>query len=123
MSHLPALVVGDRLADLRGRVHDERPVSDDGLVDRLVAEEEGRQDRAQVRVAKSVRTGKPSPTQWRSALRWMQRSFFSCLSSAFDVISALAFGVAATRRGIHATAERRREEGAENSLDAVRTVS
>ena len=37
MPHLPALVVGHRLADLRGRIHHERSVSDDGLVDRLAA--------------------------------------------------------------------------------------
>src|SRR5262249_33528346 len=84
----------------------------------VVEEKKWRQDRAQVRVGEERPHGEAVTHRWRSALRWMQRSFFSCLSSPFDAISALAFGAAAPRRGIHVTGERRREEGVENALDA-----
>lgn len=42
VSHLPGLVVRHRLANLRCAVHDERPAPNNGLGDRLAAEQERR---------------------------------------------------------------------------------
>ena len=48
----PAVEVGDRLRDLGLRVHHERTVADDGLVDRLAAQDQQR--RVAVRLDRDV---------------------------------------------------------------------
>ena len=42
MTHLAALVIRDRLANLLGTVHDERSVSHDGFINRRAAQQERR---------------------------------------------------------------------------------
>ena len=41
-----------------------------------VVEEQERRSPRRVVYEKTLRTGKPSPTQWRWLLRWMKDSFF-----------------------------------------------
>ena len=49
---------------------------------RVVEEHEWAQDRTEVRVGEQRPHGEAFPTQCRSALRWMQRSFFGTRSRA-----------------------------------------